>query len=100
MPTLEEIVADYYTSRQYAVPDANQALLFLVSEIGELADAQVHGQDRWVRNDNQKNRSISGEIGDVMMMLTVYAAAHGCDPVGCMLDKMRSKGFVLPATSD
>jgi len=93
MPTLHGIVNKYYEFRGYRPPKAEHALLFLVSEIGELTDAAVHGQATWVRNNPEKERSITDEIGDVMMMLTVYAAAHGTDPVGCMLDKMRKKGF-------
>lgn len=93
MPSLVDIVESYYKARGLVWPNADRALAFLVSEIGELADAHVHGQDRWVRNDGQKERSIVDEIGDVQMMLTVYAAEHGTDPVGCMLDKMSKKGF-------
>lgn len=92
MATLQQLIESYYTSRELVSPNADQALLFLVSEIGELADAHVHLQAEWARN-NQHERSIQDEIGDVMMMLTVYAVAHGTDPVGCMLDKMRRKGF-------
>ena len=90
--TLIEIVEKYYQFRGYAVPDAGQALLFLVSEMGELADAHVHTQADWVRN-HARERDVAGEVGDVMMMLTAYCMATGLDPVGAMLDKMRSKGF-------
>jgi NTP pyrophosphatase (non-canonical NTP hydrolase) len=98
--TLAEIVMSYYAHHGLVMPNADQALLFLVSEIGELADAHVHGQDRWVRNDGEKERSITDEVGDVMMMLTVCAMQHGLDPVGAMLAKMRKRGFpaTLPTT--
>ncbi len=90
--TLLEIVERYRAYRKLVTPDASQSLMFLVSEVGELADAHVNQQAEWVRN-NQKERNIPDEIGDVMLMLTSYAGAVGCDPVGCMLDKMRRKGF-------
>lgn len=90
--TLGEIVKQYYEFRGYAMPDAGQALLFLMSEVGELADAHVHSQALWVRN-NERERSVPDEVGDVMMMLVMYCQAIGIDPAGAMLDKMRSRGF-------
>lgn len=90
--TLDEIVQGYYDFRNMSRPSAAQALMFLVSEVGELADAHVNQEAEWVRN-NQRERNIPDEIGDVMMMLTVYAAANGCDPVGCMTDKMGRRGY-------
>ncbi len=92
--TLLEIVEAYRGYRKLVTPDANQALMFLMSEVGELADAHVNREAEWVRN-NQRDRNIPDEIGDVMMMLVSYAGAVGCDPVGCMLDKMRRKGLVV-----
>lgn len=96
MATLQTVIEGYYRYRGYACPDPSQALLFLVSEVGELADAHVHGQADWVRNTAGKERSIPAEIGDVMMMLAVYAASQGVDPVGAMLDKMRRCGYAPP----
>jgi len=91
--TLPEIVEKYFQFRNLTQPDANQAYLFLVSEIGELADAFVADQAAWVRNNPEKERNVSDEIGDVLMMLTVFAMSQGIDPKQAMLDKMRSKGF-------
>jgi len=93
---LPEIVKQYYEFRSLTQPDANQAYLFLASELGELADAFVADQAAWVRNNPGKERSVSDEIGDVLMMLTVFAMTQGIDPTEAMLDKMRSKGFALP----
>lgn len=90
---LIKIVKEYYTFRGLTEPDANQAYLFLVSEIGELADAFVANQAQWVRNNPDRERDLESEIGDVLMMLTVFAAAHGIDPRDAMLNKMRRKGF-------
>lgn len=91
--TLGERVERYYKFRELVTPDAGQALLFLVSEVGELADAHVHSQAEWVRN-NERERNVADEVGDCMLMLTAYCNAQGLDPVGCMLDKMAKKGFV------
>ena len=97
MPTnnhqLPEVVRAYFEHRGLTAPDTGQALLFLVSEVGELADAFVEEQAQWVRNNPERNRNISDEIGDVLMMLTVFADAQGIDPVDAMLAKFERKGF-------
>ena len=92
--TLLKIVKQYYEFRGLTQPDNNQAFLFLTSEVGELADAVVASQADWVRNNPDKNRSVSDEIGDVLMMLTVFANTMGIDPVEAMIEKMKRKGFV------
>lgn len=99
MQKLPEIIKAYYRYRGLTSPDATQALMFLMSEVGELADAHVSGQANWVRN-NERERQVVDEIGDVLMMLTVYAAACGIDPIEAMLDKFRRKGFVVEKTDD
>lgn len=90
---LVDLVQRYYTFRGLTQPDANQAFLFLVSEMGELGDALVSSQGQWIRNNPERERHIPSEIGDVLMMLTVFAAAQGIDPVEALKDKMRNKGF-------
>ena len=129
MPTLPELVEQYYTHRGYVTPKTDEALLFLVSEVGELceaylslyrprsfstrmflnlvsrigrtADGIVSGKAAWVRNgDRKKTASAAYEIGDVQMMLTVVAGSLELEPVGCMLDKMASKGFVYRSDAD
>lgn len=93
MEPLSALVERYFKARGYQMPTAEQAFLFLTSEVGELADALVHAQsDGWVRN-NERERKIEGEIGDVMCMLIVTARQLGMDPIEVMLEKFRSKGF-------
>ena len=92
MQNLKEIVEAYYDFRSLTRPDATQALLFLMSEVGEMADAHVSELGKWVRN-HDKERSVEEEIGDALMMLTVFASACDVDPVKAMLDKFESKGF-------
>ena len=50
-------------------------------------------QEEWVRNNPDRERHIPSEIGDVLMMLTVFADTQGINPVEALKDKMRSKGF-------
>lgn len=89
-PNYSEVV-DFWQG----VKKANQAFLFLVSEIGELSDALVSNQAQWVRNNPDRERHIPSEIEDVLMMLTVFAATQGIDPLEALKDKMRSKGFEI-----
>lgn len=90
---IKSIVESYYQYRGLVKPDSRQALLFLVSEVGELADAIVHQEADWVRN-NEKARSVEDEVGDVLMMLTALCIALDIDPIQCMLEKMVKKGYV------
>jgi NTP pyrophosphatase (non-canonical NTP hydrolase) len=84
-------ITTYYESRKLKVPDDQEALLYLVSEIGELADAFVDSKsDDWVRN-NSKYRSISDEVADVLMMLYVFSMQRNLNPYNCLVDKMKRK---------
>lgn len=95
MAVLREYVNKYFRLRNYKEPDTNQAFQFLVSEVGELADKLVHVQsEEWVRNHPEnKDDDVSGEIGDVLMMLTKVADTLDMDPVKCMVEKMARKGY-------
>lgn len=93
MKNLSDMVREYFKHRNYVVPDATQALHFLVSEVGELSDAHVHQQAEWVRNNPGRRREVGEEIGDVLMMLTAYAIAQGIDPVEALAEKMKKHGF-------
>jgi NTP pyrophosphatase (non-canonical NTP hydrolase) len=97
--TIIETVQAYYEYRGLTIPDDTQALLFLVSEVGELADSHVEQQAQWVRNHAEKERGVEDEVGDVLMMLTAYCIARGIDPVECMLNKFEKKGYSAPESA-
>jgi len=91
---LGDLVDEYFAFRTYKTPSAQEAFLFLTSELGELADELAHGQGGWVRNNPaDKGKGLEGEIGDVLMMLIKLASTVNMDPLICMDNKMRSKGF-------
>lgn len=73
-------VLRYYQARGLVMPSTDEAMLFLVSEIGELADALISGRGAWVRNNQERERSIPDELADVMMMTLVLAYTLGVDP--------------------
>ena len=87
---IKDTVQDYYVQRELPFPNSIQALLFLVSEVGEIADAEVDKMGDWVRN-NERTRDEAEEVADVFFMLYVYAIAKGIDPMHEMLKKMRRK---------
>ena len=96
IPPLLQIVKAYGKFRKFVWPkNVSQSMLFLMSELGELADAIVNEMADWVRNNPGRERKIGPEIGDVLMMLIVTASFFDIDPLQAMLDKMKSKGFEL-----
>ena len=88
-------VMRYFEFRGYKVPDATQAMLFLMSEVGELADEVVQKtSEEWVRNHPEnKGKGIAPEAGDVIMMTCALCSAVGVDPLEAMFEKMTAKGF-------
>jgi NTP pyrophosphatase (non-canonical NTP hydrolase) len=94
MDPVNDLVGDYFRHRNLVYPDTNQAFLFLVSEVGELADKLVHDQRNWVRNNpDTKDDDRAGEIADVLMMLAVLSETLGIDPIEAMQDKFNRKGY-------
>ncbi len=73
---------------------AEQDFLRCVVEQGEIADAMVSNQDKWVRNgDRQGKPVVTDEIADVLMMLVVFASCLSIDVMQALLAKMSKKGF-------
>lgn len=122
MIDLVRLINDYAEYRKLETPDSREALLFLISEIGELAEAdllaqpgdlrgaelltgmqslglladtQVSLMKKWTRNGNRvKAPNVPAEIADCLMMLTRYAEKSGQpDPLTCLINKMRGYGF-------
>jgi NTP pyrophosphatase (non-canonical NTP hydrolase) len=70
-------------------------MLFLTSEVGELADEVVQkiSEKRVRNNPENKGKGIAPEVGDVIMMTCVVCSAVGVDPIEAMFEKMAAKGF-------
>lgn len=113
-------VIDYFHHRGYVEPTKVQAFLFLISEIGEIAELLVEkmdlvpealalgeailagrraeeilGNQVWVRNnpDQKKKEDIGSEIGDALMMLYKFAEHADVLPFTALVQKMESKGW-------
>lgn len=115
-------IDDYYSYRELKDPNAEEALLFFLSEVGELcenylhmtypdkktrrtihsmvtlgkkADTVVSEKGGWKRNNERAEgyRPINGEIGDCLMMLDRFSQALiQQSPEQCLRDKMKAKG--------
>lgn len=94
MSELKDAILSYYKFRVLEMPNESQAFQFFVSEVGELADALVSSAGNWTRNNPDREKDIEGEVGDVLMMLTVTMMERGIDPFEAMLKKFARKGFV------
>jgi hypothetical protein len=72
-----------------------RALFRDIVRVGGMAESFVASEKEWVRNgDRVKEENLGYEIGDVLMMLTVFSALTGyVSPEECMLEKMKAKGF-------
>jgi NTP pyrophosphatase (non-canonical NTP hydrolase) len=98
MGTLNDVVQKYIDARNLTEPNYQEAMLWLASEVGELADSLLSLDDKWVRNRPEDKSGgldwVHDEVGDVLMMLTVVCnKLDGADPIGCLFEKMRKYGF-------
>lgn len=93
MSELRDVITEYFKFRGLVMPNEAQAFQFLVSEVGELADALVSSDGNWVRNNPDREKSVADEAGDVLMMLYVTLMERGIDPYEAMLAKFKRKGF-------
>ena len=71
---IQHMIAEYTLKREkrgdFVVPTPAKALMFAVSEMGEVFDAYLRGvgDDGFIRN-NDRQTNFAEEIGDVLMML-------------------------------
>lgn len=87
----EELLGEYYETRGLRRPAPEEALLWLVTEVGEAADEWMRIDKDWVRNNPQPDYSperFGSELGDVMLMAMVAGLADGVSPLEMLLEKM------------
>lgn len=92
---LEASSIGHIIARGGVIPNATQSLLWLTSEVGELADAVVNEQGDWARN-NEKERSIPDEAADVLYMLLAFSYASGFSLLEAMFAKMARTAKTWP----
>jgi len=95
MADLEASSVGHIITRGGVVPNPANALMFLTSELGELADAYVNTKEDWARN-NEKVRSIPDEAADVLYMLLAFSWSSGFSLLEAMFAKMARTAKTWP----
>jgi NTP pyrophosphatase (non-canonical NTP hydrolase) len=86
---IQDIVENLLQCPGFKLPTREQALVFLVSEVGELADAITRTwPDGFIRMDPNKYASIGEEVADVIIMACILAKASDRQVELCVQEKM------------
>jgi hypothetical protein len=86
-------ILNYFNARGLKLGNIDKSFQFLVSEVGEFADAIAEQEGGWTRN-NVRERDPWLESGDVIMMLAITMwEISGQDPIAGMFEKFKQKGF-------
>jgi len=90
-----ELVKAWLETAKPSLTPAEAAFFEQLIRLGEVAENIVQAEHDWVRNnDRVKAPNLAFEVGDALMMLTVFAIQSGvADPEICMKSKMKSKGW-------
>jgi hypothetical protein len=107
---LNSIIKDYYETRKLVWPNFDDAMKFVITEIGEAYEVDLVGKD-YIRNNPEnkpkpeteefRKKMLGRELGDAMMMLQVAGMAEGCNPIQELLKKLGikvDKVYVLSET--
>jgi NTP pyrophosphatase (non-canonical NTP hydrolase) len=92
---LTELIIEYYEKRGLVWPSFDDAIKFVVTELGEVLEVDLSRKD-WVRN-NPENKptfskeALSTELGDVIFMLMVAGYVEGVNPIQSLKDKINRK---------
>lgn len=94
---VKNLIEYYYHKRGLKWPDFNDAMKFVLTEIGEVYEIDLTRTGGWVRN-NPDNKPITfdkerlaSELGDVIMMVMVAGIVEGVDPLQALLNKIHRK---------
>lgn len=89
--TVQGRILEYLLStRRWKLPDQNQAFTFLVSEVGEVADAMTRRADFGdFPRHAYRSPDVALELADVVTMACVTAAAMGIDLDAALTAKLK-----------
>lgn len=93
-PNLLEKIDLYYRARKLKKPSTGEALLWAMSELGELVDVYMEKKGGWVRNHKKpiyRPERFGEEAGDVIMMIIRACMNEGVDPLEHIERKMALK---------
>ena len=86
-----------FTARGLKWPDTTEAILFAMTELGEVCEARLNScNPEWVRNNPDKHPpaddyEVAEELGDVIRMCLVAGYGMGHDPLKFMVKKCERK---------
>lgn len=95
-PTQQQVidVASYLESRgKFAIPDAKDAFVFLVTEAGEVGDVVMRNDIKYIRNtktptDYEYRARLGEELSDVIFMAILCAHAEGVNLAAAFRNKV------------
>jgi len=77
-------------------PNPRESTLWLLTEVGELAEEILMTQQKWVRNNPKKNDpgmfgrdTLADELADVMEMTMITGHLVGIDPLEVLRDRVK-----------
>ncbi len=88
-------IYSYYEARDLKWPTSEEAILWVITELGEAIEPLMARKGNWVRN-NKEGQEFTAEwfgteLGDVVMMVMVAGMQAGVDPIRHLRQKMARK---------
>lgn len=94
IPEIIARIKDYFDFRGQVWPDGENAMKFAITELGEVVDAELRNEEKWVRNNPDKVPSVENEFGDLYQMLQIACFEKtGLTLEECMTKKWATKGY-------
>lgn len=93
---LLDLIREYYKARNLVWPSSHTAILWAITELGEVCDLLLNNEDEaWVRNHPDDHElytpdRYAEELGDAIMMLIVAGMVECVDPLKTLCDKMQA----------
>jgi len=93
---LVQLIKEYYDKRGLKWPDFDDAMKFVLTEVGEVYELDLSRIGGWVRNNPQDKpdfdkERLSIELGDAIMMLMVAGIVEGVNPLESLVNKINRK---------
>ena len=91
-----DLIQQEFALRNKVRPTVEEAILWLITELAEVAEIQLDRGRTWVRN-NPENKSqyskehLAEELGDVIYMALVAGMVAEVDPLQAMEYKVKAK---------
>jgi hypothetical protein len=90
------LIRRYYEERKLKRPNSAEAILWAITELGEVCELYLARDPEWVRNNPEDKEPFSTkrfaeELGDVITMLQVAGRAMGRNPIATLDAKIRRK---------